>query len=67
MIAFTPARGEMSISSSTSLDTFNYDLDNLHLKLEKLDAHWQFSPFGEGQLTVEKMRAKRLILSLIHI
>lgn len=64
MIAFTPARGGMSISSSTSLDTFNYDLDNLHLKLEKLDAHWQFSPFGEGQLTVEKMRAKRLIITI---
>ncbi|MDP1765910.1 MAG: translocation/assembly module TamB domain-containing protein [Methylotenera sp.] len=64
LLAFTPARGEMSISANASLDTFNYDLDNIHLKLEKLDASWQLSPFGEGRLFVEKMRAKRLIVTV---
>ncbi|MDO9393805.1 MAG: hypothetical protein Q7T42_07525, partial [Methylotenera sp.] len=63
LLAFTPARGEMSISANASLDTFNYELDNIHLKLEKLDARWQFSPFGEGRLLVEKMRANRLIVT----
>jgi translocation and assembly module TamB len=58
------ARGEMSINANASLDTFSYDLDNIHLKLEKLDASWQFSPFGDGKLLVDKMRAKRLIITV---
>ena len=60
----TSAQGEMSINSNASLDTFHYDLDNIHLKLEKLDANWQFSPFGDGKLLVDKMRAKRLIITI---
>lgn len=64
LLAFVPAYGEMSISANASLDSFYYDLDNIHLKLEKLDANWQFSPFGEGRLAVEKMRAKRLIITI---
>jgi translocation and assembly module TamB len=60
----TPVRSEMSINANTSLDTFNYDLDNIHLKLEKLDANWQLSPFGDGKLLVDKMRAKRLIITV---
>ena len=64
LLAFTPARGEMSISANTSLDTFSYDIDNIHLKLENLEARWQLSPFGDGKLLVEKMQAKRLIITL---
>lgn len=64
LLAFTPARGEMSISANTSLDSFSYDLDNIHLKLEKLEARWQLSPFGDGQLLVEKMQAKRLVITM---
>ncbi len=60
----TSAHSEMSINSQTSLDTFSYDLDNIHLKLEKLNANWQFSPFGDGKLLVDKMRAKRLIITV---
>jgi translocation and assembly module TamB len=60
----TSARGEMSINANTSLDSFNYDLDNIHLKLEKLDASWQFSPFADGKLFVDKLRAKRLIITV---
>jgi translocation and assembly module TamB len=60
----TSAQGEMSINANASLDTFHYDLDNIHLKLEKLDANWQFSPFGDGKLLVDKMRAKRLIITI---
>lgn len=59
-----PAHSEMSINSQTSLDTFSYDLDNIHLKLEKLDANWQFSPFSDGRLLVHKVRAKRLIITV---
>ncbi|MDP3088797.1 MAG: translocation/assembly module TamB domain-containing protein [Methylotenera sp.] len=54
----------MSINANTSLDTFNYDLDNIHLKLEKLNANWLFSPFGDSKLLVEKMRARRLIITI---
>ena len=64
LLAFTPARGEMSISANTSLDTFSYELDNIHLKLEKLEARWQLSPFGDGKLLVEKMHARRLIITM---
>jgi translocation and assembly module TamB len=60
----TTAYGEMSINANTSLDTFSYDLDNIHLKLEKLDVNWQFSPLGDGKLLVDKMRAKRLIITV---
>ncbi|ADI29065.1 translocation/assembly module TamB domain-containing protein [Methylotenera versatilis] len=60
----TSAQGEMSINANASLDTFHYDLDNIHLKLEKLDASWQFSPFGDGKLLVDKMRAKRLTITV---
>lgn len=64
LLAFTPAKGEMSISANTSLDSFSYDLDNIHLKLEKLEARWQLSPFGDGKLLVEKMQAKRLVITM---
>jgi translocation and assembly module TamB len=60
----TSARSEMSINANASLDSFNYDLDSIHLKLENLDASWQFSPFGDGKLLVDKMRAKRLIITV---
>ena len=60
----SPAHSEMSINSQTSLDTFSYDLDNIHLKLQKLDANWQFSPFGDSKLLVDKVRAKRLIITV---
>jgi len=63
-LLITSAHGEMSINANASLDTFHYDLDNIHLKLEKLDASWQFSPFGDGKLLVDKMRAKRLIITM---
>ena len=64
LLAFSSAQGAMSISASTSLDTFSYDLDDIHLKLEKLNASWQLSPFGDGKLIVEKMRAKRLVITV---
>ena len=64
LLAFTPAKGEMSISANTSLDSFSYDLDNIHLKLEKLEARWQLSPFGDGKLMVAKMQAKRLVITM---
>ena len=57
------AHGEMSISVNSSLDSFSHDLEGMHLKLEKLDASWQLSPFGDGQLTVDKIRAKRLTIT----
>ena len=64
ILLVAPVRGAMSINANTSLDTFNYDLDNIHLKLEKLDANWQLSPFGDGKLFIDKMRAKRLIITI---
>lgn len=59
-------RAEMSISASSSLETFSYDLEGITLKLEKLDARWQLSPFGEGKLLVDYIRAKKLTVTIHH-
>jgi translocation and assembly module TamB len=64
MLAFTPARGEMTISGNSNLDTLEYDLDTVHLKLEKLESRWQLSPTGDGKLFVERLRAKRLLITM---
>jgi len=64
LLLFSPAHSEMPISVSTSLDSFNHDLDNIHLKLEKLSARWQLSPFGDGKLVVEQLKAKRLTITI---
>ena len=63
LLMFTPAQGEMTIHGSSNLDTLDYDVDNIHLKLSKLESHWQLSPF-DSSLLVEKMRAKRLQITL---
>jgi translocation and assembly module TamB len=64
LLLLPSAHSESTISVSTSLDTFSYDLDSIHLKLEKLSARWQLSPFGEGNLHVEQLKAKRLIITV---
>lgn len=64
LLLFSPAHSEMPISVSSSLDSFSHDLDNIHLKLEKLSARWQLSPFGDGKLVVEQLKAKRLIITI---
>ncbi|NOT15976.1 MAG: hypothetical protein HOP21_10505 [Methylotenera sp.] len=64
LVLLSPAHSEMSISASSSLDTFDYDLDNIHLKLEKLNARWQLSPTGAGKLNVDQLKAKRLTITL---
>ncbi len=63
MLMFTPAQGEMTISGNSNLDTLDYDLDNIHLKLEKLESRWQLSPVS-GKLFVEKLRARRLLITM---
>ena len=63
LLMFTPAQGEMTIHGSSNLDTLDYDVDNFHLKLSKLESRWQLSPF-DGKLLVEKMRANRLVITL---
>lgn len=64
LLLFSPAHSEMPISVSSSLDSFHHDLDNMHLKLEKLSARWQLSPFGDGKLIIEQLKAKRLIVTI---
>ncbi|OIR00053.1 translocation and assembly module TamB [mine drainage metagenome] len=64
LLLFTPAHSEMSFSASSSLDSFNYDLDNIHLKLEKLNARWQLSPSGDGKLQIAQLKAKRLTVTI---
>jgi translocation and assembly module TamB len=64
LLLFTPAQGEMSLSISSSLDTFSYDLDNINLKLEKLSTRWQLSPSGDGKLQVDQLKAKRLTIKI---
>ena len=64
LLSMMPARGDMSISATSSLDTFSIDLEGIHLKLEKLEARWQLSPFGDSKMLVDKVRAKRLIITV---
>lgn len=64
LLLFSPAHSEMPISVSSSLDSFSHDLDNIHLKLEKLSARWQLSPFGDGKLVVEQLKARRLTITI---
>ncbi|MES2502909.1 MAG: translocation/assembly module TamB domain-containing protein [Pseudomonadota bacterium] len=63
LLMFTPVQGEMTIHGSSNLDTLDYDVDNIHLQLTKLESRWQLSPF-DSSLLVEKMRAKRLVITL---
>lgn len=64
LFAFSPAQGEMTLNLNTSLDTFSYDLDQLHLQLEKLEARWQLAPSADGNLLVERLHARRLTITL---
>lgn len=64
LLLFTPAHSEVSFSASSSLDSFSYDLDNIHIKLEKLNARWQLSPFDAKKLHVEQLKAKRLTITI---
>jgi translocation and assembly module TamB len=63
MLLYTPVQGEMTISGSSNLDTLNYDLDNIHLKLEKLESRWQIFPL-DNKLFVDKLRARRLTITM---
>lgn len=57
------AHSEMPISINSSLNSFEHDLDNIHLKLEHLSAQWQLSP-SDGTLQVHVLRAERLTVEL---
>jgi translocation and assembly module TamB len=66
LLSLSLAYADLAINADSSLETFNYDLEGIHLKLEKLNARWQLSPFGDGQLLVEKIDAKKLIITVNH-
>ncbi|OYY83364.1 MAG: hypothetical protein B7Y34_01670 [Methylophilales bacterium 16-45-9] len=57
------AHSEMPISINSSLNSFEHDLENIHLKLERLSAHWELSP-ADGTLQVHVLKAERLIIQL---
>lgn len=57
------AHSEMPISINSSLNSFEHDLDNIHLKLEQLSTQWQLSP-SDGTLQVHVLKAQRLIIEL---
>lgn len=63
MLLYTPVQGEMTISGSSNLDTLDYDLDSIHLKLEKLESRWQIFPL-DNKLFVDKLRARRLTITM---
>jgi len=60
------AHSEIPISINSSLNSFEHDLDNIHLKLEQLSAQWQLSP-SDGTLRVHVLKAQRLIVELKEI
>lgn len=59
----SPAWGDFSLNGDSSFDTFNHDLDNIHLRLEKLNADWQLTPSAGNKLTVNRLRAKRMLVT----
>ncbi|MES2636165.1 MAG: translocation/assembly module TamB domain-containing protein [Pseudomonadota bacterium] len=63
LLLYTPVQGEMTISVTSNLDTLDYDLENIHLRLEKLESRWQLSPI-DSKLSVDKLRAQRLIITM---
>jgi translocation and assembly module TamB len=64
LLTFSPAQGGMSISLNSSLDSFSYDLDNIHLQLEKLDTRLGLTSNGDDKLLIEHLRAKRLTITI---
>jgi len=63
LLLFAPVQGEMIISGTSNLDTLDYDLDNIHIKLEKLESRWQIFPL-DNKLSVDKLRARRLVITM---
>jgi translocation and assembly module TamB len=64
LLALSPAWGDFSLNGNTSLDTFNHNLDNIHISLEKLNADWQLTPSAGNKLTIHHLRAKRMMVKL---
>lgn len=64
LLSFSVAQGGMSISANSSLDSFSYDLGNIHLKLEKLDTRLGLASNGDDKLLIEHLRAKRLTITM---
>jgi len=64
LLTFSPAQGGMSISLNSSLDSFSYDLDNIHLQLEKLDTRLGLASNGDDTLFIDHLRAKRLTITV---
>lgn len=64
LLAFSPAWGDFSLNGNSSLGTFNHDLDNIHITLEKLNADWQLTPSAGNKLTIHRLRAKRMLVTI---
>ncbi|MDD2833122.1 MAG: translocation/assembly module TamB domain-containing protein [Methylotenera sp.] len=64
LVLFTPAHSEMNISASSSLDKFSYDIEHIHLKLEKISTRWQLSPTAPEKLEISQLKAKRLTITI---
>lgn len=63
LLLYTPVQGEMTISVTSNLDVLDYDVENIHLRLEKLESRWQISPI-DSKLSVEKLHARRLVMTM---
>lgn len=57
------AHSEMPININSSLNSFEHDVDNIHLRLERLSAQWQLSP-ADSTLQVQLLQAQRLVITL---
>lgn len=65
LLILSPAWGDFSLNGDSSFDTFNHDLDSIHLRLEKLNADWQLAPGADNKLTINHLRAKRMLVTFI--
>jgi translocation and assembly module TamB len=64
LLLLTPVYGGMSFNADSSLDHFSYDLDNIHFELEKLHANWLLSPLNDNKLSINRLQAKRLTITI---
>lgn len=63
LILLPVAHSQMPINISTSLNSFEHDLEAAHLKLERLSANWQLIT-ADSSLKVQMLKAERLIITL---
>lgn len=60
---FSTAHSGINFTANSSLDSFSYELDHIHLQLEKVSVGWQLLPTAPEKLEISQLKAKRLTIT----